>query len=46
MQIIAEKRVEFVDPRSAPPDLDEAEKRTRDELDSVRAQLAEWARFD
>ena len=38
---IQEKRAEFVDPRSAPPDLEEAERRTREEISRIKSRLAE-----
>jgi hypothetical protein len=38
---IQEKRAEFIDPRSAPPDLEEAERRTREEIARIESRLAE-----
>jgi hypothetical protein len=38
---IQEKRAEFVDPHSAPPDLEEAERRTREEIARIESRLAE-----
>lgn len=41
LMILGEKRTEYIDPRNVPPDLVEAEERTRQEIARIESRLAE-----
>lgn len=41
LRAIREKRADFIDPRSTPPDLEESERLTREEIVRIEARLAE-----